>query len=139
MDVRNCKQCGNLFNFVSGLPLCSSCIKKIDEKFSDVKKFIYENPGADMTRVSEEFEIPIPVIKRWVKEERLSFVAGSGITLDCERCGKPILTGRYCERCKGEMSKALGGVYKAPEPTAEKKQDKSSSAKMRFLDNTKNL
>ena len=32
MDVRNCKNCGKLFQYV-GKPLCPACNKKLEDKF----------------------------------------------------------------------------------------------------------
>ena len=92
MDVRNCKNCGKLFQFV-GKPICPACNKKLEDKFFEVRDYIYENPTANMGKVSEEMDVPIQQIKKWVREERLAFSKDSGITISCEKCGKPILTG----------------------------------------------
>jgi flagellar operon protein (TIGR03826 family) len=133
MDVRNCKKCGKLFNY-SGDALCPSCIKEMDEKFFAVREYIYQNPTASMTTVAEENDVPIQQIKKWIRQERLSFSKDSGISIDCESCGKPILTGRYCKDCKGKMTNSFTSMYQ--EKPAEKKNGKTSSAgKMRFLGN----
>ena len=34
MDVRNCKQCNKVFNYIGGVPLCPDCVKKAEDKFS---------------------------------------------------------------------------------------------------------
>lgn len=83
MDVRNCKNCGKLFQYV-GKPLCPACNKKLEDKFFEVRDYIYENPTANMSQVSEEMEVPIQQIKKWVREERLAFSKDSGITISCE-------------------------------------------------------
>ena len=49
MDVRNCKMCGNLFNY-TGSPLCPACNNKMEKKFSEVKDYIcllYTSDAAD--------------------------------------------------------------------------------------------
>lgn len=131
MEVRPCKKCGGLFNFVSGLPLCPACMKEIDDKFPAVKEYIYEHPGVGIQQVSDDNEVPIAIIKKWVKEERLAFAEGSAIGVECERCGKTILTGRFCEKCKTEVKQQFGQMLKsAPAP---QKKDPRSSGKMRFL------
>ena len=63
MDVRNCKNCGKLFQYV-GKPLCPACNKKLEDKFFEVRDYIYENPTANMSQVSEEMEVPIQQIKK---------------------------------------------------------------------------
>ena len=133
MDVRNCKNCGKLFQYV-GKPICPACYKKLEDKFFEVRDYIYANPTANMAKVSEEMDVPIQQIKRWVREERLSFSKDSGITISCEKCGKPILTGRFCAECKNSMRNNLSNMY-GTENIAKKKSNTSadSNGKMRFL------
>ena len=133
MDVRNCKKCKKLFNY-DGDPLCPTCAKEMEDKFYEVRDYIYKNPTASMSMVAEENEIPIQQIKKWVRQERLIFSKDSGISIDCESCGRPILTGRYCKECQKKMKDKLSGIY--VEKVEVKKEGKSSSkGKMRFLGN----
>ena len=53
MDVRNCKQCGKVFNYI-GSPLCPECVKKAEDKFDDVKQYIYDHPRCGIQEVSTE-------------------------------------------------------------------------------------
>ena len=48
MNVRNCKKCGKLFNYMSGMPICPACKDAAEKQFQSVKKFIRENPRADI-------------------------------------------------------------------------------------------
>ncbi len=130
MDVRNCKRCGNLFNY-NGNPICPSCEKLMEDKFLEVRKYIQDNPGASMPTVAEENDVPIQQIKKWIREERLTFSKDSGVSIDCEKCGRPILTGRFCAECKKTMTNSLNNLYVTTAPQA--KDRKSDSAKMRFL------
>lgn len=134
MEVRNCKSCGKLFNYIAGPPMCPACMKGLEIKFEEVKEYIYEHPGVGIQDVAEENEVSVQQIKKWVREERLSFSDDSPIGLECEGCGKIIKTGRYCSSCKTSMQNKLGDLYKeeAPQPI---KKDKRSNGKMRFLDN----
>lgn len=133
MDVRNCKNCGKLFQFV-GKPICPACNKKLEDKFFEVRDYIYANPTANMGKVSEEMDVPIQQIKKWVREERLAFSKDSGITISCEKCGKPILTGRFCKDCKNNMRDDLAKVY-GSEKAAPKTKTADPNGKMRFLKN----
>lgn len=132
MDVRNCKMCGNLFNY-TGSPLCPACNKKMEKKFSEVKEYIRANPSSSISVVSEETEVPIQQLKRWIREERLSFSKDSGVVIQCEKCGDAILTGRFCKECKRTMTKSLESLYStsAGEPARKKG---SENARMRFID-----
>lgn len=132
MDVRNCKNCGKLFQY-AGMPICPACNKKLEDKFFEVRDYIYDNPSVNMTKVSEEMDVPVQQIKKWVREERLSFAKDSGVTISCEKCGKPILTGRFCKECKSSMRSDLSKLYVTENKA--KKQVSDSNGKMRFLNN----
>jgi predicted amidophosphoribosyltransferase len=134
MDVRNCKICGKIFNHIGGEPLCPTCIKKMDDKFVEVKEYIYTHPGVGVQEVSEENDIPVSLIKKWIREERLCFSEDSASGIECETCGTMIKTGRFCSKCKDHMANTLGNAYqtKVPVVTIDKKvKDKD---RMRFLD-----
>lgn len=135
MNVRNCKKCGTLFNYISGPPICLACKEKMEDVFQVVKKFVRQNPHANLQTVAEECEVEVSQIKQWIREERLEFAEDSAIMLPCENCGAMIRSGRFCEHCKNTMVKNLDSVRSKPkmlEPEKPKKKD--SSNKMRFLD-----
>lgn len=133
MEARNCKECGKIFNYLGGAPVCAACAKKLEERFAQVKEFVYDNPGASINEVAEENEVSVQQIKRWIREERLAFSDSSDIGIDCEKCGAMIRTGRYCNNCKRRLEEQLGGMYKPAAPV-QKKKATSSDARMRFLD-----
>lgn len=134
MDVRNCKRCGRLFNY-SGEALCPGCVKEMEDKFFEVRDYIYKHPNASMSVVAEETDVPIQQIKKWVRQERLSFTKDSGISIDCEVCGKPILTGRYCKDCKTKVTNQLSSAYVKEQKETPGGVKTSSKGKMRFLGN----
>ena len=100
MNVRNCRKCGNLFNYVSGPPICMACREKLEEKFQEVKKYIQDNGHAGIQQVAEACDVSTNQIHQWLREERLELSAESGVTLSCENCGAAILSGRFCQKCK---------------------------------------
>lgn len=133
MEVKNCKGCGRLFNYLSGPPLCPTCAKTLDGKFEAVKEYVYDHPRVDMQEVSEVMEVSISQIKQWIREERLSFAEDSMIGIDCEGCGVTIKTGRYCKSCKDKLARGLSDLYPTSKPQQQKK-DPRENPKMRFLD-----
>jgi len=106
----------------------------MEDKFYEVRDYIYQNPTSSMKAVSEDMDVPIQQIKKWVRQERLTFAKDSGISIDCECCGKPILTGRYCSQCKGKMQSKFSSMYQE-KPAAPHAQKNDSKGKMRFLGN----
>lgn len=135
MDVRNCKGCGKLFNYIQGPPLCPTCVKALDAKFEEVKEYVYDHPRVDMQEVSEVFDVSIAQIKQWIREERLAFADDSMIGIDCESCGVTIKTGRYCKVCKDKLAKGFQDLYHKSEPKVKPTpKDPSAKSRMRFLD-----
>ena len=136
MEVRNCRQCGKLFNYIGGSygNLFTNCIKKIEEKFSDVKEYIEEHKNATMVEISEACDVSTRQIEKWIREERLCFSPDSAVGIDCEMCGATIKSGRYCEKCKSKITNELGNIYK--NTSAKKSMDNqySKNAKMLYLD-----
>ena len=132
MNVRNCRKCGRIFNYVSGPPICMQCREALEAKFQEVKKYIQEHAHASIPEVSEACDVSTNQIQQWLRDERLELCEGSGITLQCEECGASIVTGRYCEKCKANMANRLSDSIRKPEaPKPQPKKD--SRDKMRFL------
>ena len=131
MEIRNCKQCGRLYNYYLGQNLCPGCVQKLDDKFQEVKEYIYDHQGAGISEVSEACDVSVNQIKQWVREERLEFTVGSVTGLNCEGCGQPIHTGRFCKNCKNQMIQGFESAY--PEKTKENEVKESANAKMRFF------
>ncbi len=135
MNARNCKRCGRVFNYVSGMPLCPTCRDEMEEKFQTVKEYIQNNKDTTMKTVAEECEVDENQIKQWVREERLVFAEDSGIVFQCEICGKSIRTGRYCDKCKQDTMRSLAGAGRQQVMPQAPKKNTKENPRMRFLDN----
>lgn len=136
MNVRNCRSCGKLFNYIVGQPICPGCREKMEAKFQEVKKYVREHAHCGIKEVAKECEVDEQQIRQWVKEERLEFAEGSAVGVICENCGTPIKTGRFCDKCKASMINTLNSVGRKPiqNKADALKQDKTNP-KMRFMEN----
>jgi flagellar operon protein (TIGR03826 family) len=132
MDVRNCKNCGRMFNYLGGPSICPICKGKAEDDFQRVKEYIRENPKAQIAQIAEENEVTVQQIRQWVREERLEFAADSQITLNCEKCGASIRTGRFCDKCKNNMASEMNDAFAKPIPVEVPKKREHESDKMRF-------
>lgn len=135
MEVRNCRGCGRLFNYLQGQQMCPACMADLEDKFQSVKEFLRENPKAPLNVIAEKNDVSVKQIKQWVREERLTFTEESQITLECEACGGKVLTGRFCDKCRTSLQNELSSAYKRPAATLAPKKNASGKDKMRFLDN----
>jgi uncharacterized Zn finger protein (UPF0148 family) len=134
LDVVNCRRCGRLYQRLEGKRVCPVCEQEIEDKFQEVRDYVRQNPNCTIMDVSNDMEVSVDQIKQWVRAERLVFSSAQGSGIDCVVCGTPIVSGKYCEKCKQEVASELGQVYhKAREELREKKGKTSDKSKMRFL------
>lgn len=132
MEVRNCRTCRRLFNYLGGPNICPDCKDQLERKFAQVKNYVFDNPAASMQDIADENEVSLNQIRDWIKEGRLELASGSPIKLTCEQCGEPILTGRFCVKCKAKMADGLSKALGSGKPAAPEQKDKAAGNKMRF-------
>jgi len=111
-ELRNCIRCGKVFAYTYS-PVCNKCLEKEEEEYKLVKEYIYENPGSTAFEVSEATGVSVEKIMKFLREERLELSSeNANLLLECESCGRPIKSGRYCEDCRSkiasEMKKEFG-------------------------------
>lgn len=134
MNVKNCRRCGRLFNYVMGPPICPACKEDMEHKFQEVKEYIRQNKNSGIAVVANECEVEVAQIQQWIREERLVFSEDSPIGINCENCGAMIRTGRFCDKCKNNMAHNLSSVIpKQEKPSVQEKKDEKVNPKMRFL------
>lgn len=124
MEVKVCKNCRRLFNFVYGPDLCPECIKLVteerlepagkklnpavkplvkeeEEKYEQVRDFIMTHPKASVAQIAEAKDVSPAKLFEWIRDERLEFSEDSEYAwFTCEKCGAKIKSGRLCNRCK---------------------------------------
>ena len=133
MEVRACSKCKRLFNYLSGPSICPGCKAQLEEKFQEVKEYIRENPSQGVTEVAEATDVSPKQIRRWIREERLSFSEESGVGIDCESCGAMIRSGRLCQKCKEKLLGRMDSLYGSSEESVVTKKQREA-ARMRYLD-----
>jgi len=135
MNVRNCKVCGRIFNYVLGLPICPRCREEQEQKFQEVREYVREHRGADIMEVSDVCNVEPSQIRQWIREDRLQFADDSPIRIPCEKCGTMIRSGRFCDKCNAELINGFNQVTRVDKPKIEPKTIKRNSDRdrMRFL------
>lgn len=132
MELRNCPECGKLFTYVAR-NLCPACLKKEEEFFKEVERFLKEHRGATISEISEATGVPEEKIIFFLREGRL-ITSSSNLVLECERCGKPIRIGRFCDACRSVLGSSLKGdeQKRAPERDAGKAQPESGAGRSKM-------
>ena len=134
MEVRNCRNCGRLFNYLGGPNICPACREEVEKKFQDVKEYIRENPRSNIQEIADANEVTTAQIKHWIREERLQFADDSPVGIECEICGATIKTGKYCEACKNNTAAALAKSIEKPQAPEPPKEKPKKENRMRFLE-----
>lgn len=134
MEVKTCKKCGRLFNYLGGQRICPVCKDEIEKQFIKVRDYVRAHPKTSLHQIAVDNEVSIEQINQWIREERLEFSKDSPVTLYCENCGAPIRTGRFCQKCKSTMANDLNDAFRKPEAPAPKKREPETD-RMRFIRN----
>lgn len=137
MEVKACRRCGKIFQYITGAPICPKCKKVEEDLFQDVKAYLRENKGASMQEVTEATGASVSMIERYLREGRLEVTTESLISLSCEQCGAKIRTGRLCDKCRSNLSSDLSAAAKSIQDSHQVRREKDKE-KMRFLNSYNN-
>jgi len=136
MEYKNCLRCGKIFAYISQ-PICDECVRAEEEDFMRIKEFIWENPDSSLIQIAEATEVSEKRIMKYLREGRLEISNSSSSTLiTCERCGKPITTGKFCDSCVIDINSTINDLFVDRTPVI-KKMDDGRSPRMHTFDNTK--
>lgn len=128
-EVKNCKMCKRMFQYVSGSMLCPTC-KQLDEQdFDKVREFLRDFPGATTQEVSDNTEVSPTKIHRWLKEGRLEVSETSPMALNCESCSVRIRSGRFCVECSKSLARDMMNEGKKLQETLNSNQSSSKQTK----------
>ncbi len=107
----------------------------MEDKFQEVKQYIRDHKGVGIQEVAEACSVDPGQIRQWLRDDRLEVTEDSALMLNCEGCGAPIRSGKYCDRCKANMTNSFNSIineHRAGQTPLQKPT--SDNPKMRFLD-----
>jgi hypothetical protein len=81
------------------------CDESLEKNFLRIKEYIEQYPEAcSASEVCLALELPLPLITFLLREERdLARNKKIGYEFKCEKCLKPVTSGRYCFECSIEV------------------------------------
>jgi hypothetical protein len=74
-------------------------MKEEEHIFESVRDYIKENPDKNIKEVAEECNVTTKRILQYVRDGRIDASGGMRDDISCSKCGKPIKSGRMCEKC----------------------------------------
>lgn len=129
MAIRVCPHCQRPFSQLRNEEVCLACMAKGEDEFRRIKEYLYEHPGASATELVQRLGVTIRQIQHYLREDRLE-VVGEGYTgLTCDKCGKPLKTGRMCEHCEKEVASQKRQEFKKAALRAVKEMKEENKPK----------
>lgn len=135
MDFKNCRFCKKSFRGFSAL--CPTCVEQLDQKYLIIRNYLDKNTGANITILAQDTGVDEKSILYLIREGRIALRGDSG-GIQCMKCGVPILSGRYCEKCKGNLTRdlettrsAMQSALQPEKPKADQQADQKN--KMHIL------
>lgn len=134
-ELRNCAKCGRLFAY-QGRNLCRRCLEEEENEYMVVRKYVRDHPGATVFEVAEETGVEEEKILQFLRDGRLQ---SKGLTalLKCERCGQPINSGHYCDKCLNEMNSQFKQVLKSDKQKELESYDSIRNREKMYIKNIK--
>lgn len=121
MDIKTCKFCKKTFRGFSAL--CPICVGQLDEKYVTVRNYLDKYPGGTMSSVAEGAKVDEKSVLFLVREGRLALRSESS-SVTCMKCGVPIQSGKYCEKCKGDLVRTFESTRSSMESNIRPAQPK---------------
>lgn len=109
--------------------LCSVCEAQLI--FDDVRDYI-RSEEVNEYDVAEHFQIPLEMVRQWIKEGRIEYKERGEKTIMnayCQRCGAKVTFGTLCQKCLKEMNDQRKGY------SVKSALEEQEPAKLRFLEN----
>ncbi|MGN0941915.1 MAG: flagellar protein [Selenomonadaceae bacterium] len=103
--LKNCPECGKIY-VETGVGMCRDCYNKMQDQMEEVSSYVRDNPHSTVRDICENLDVKEKLVRRMIREGRFE-MDGINFEYPCEKCGKPITHGRYCEKCNKEMASAM--------------------------------
>lgn len=137
MDLKTCKFCRKSHRGFGAL--CPTCVQQLDDKYVTVRNYLDKNRNSNIRIVAEETGVDEKSILFLMREGRIE-LRGESSGLNCLKCGTPIYSGKYCDKCKGNLMQTLETTRSAMESSLKPPQPKPADTngdrnKMHILKN----
>jgi uncharacterized protein len=130
-ELKNCKLCGKVYTIGGFTQVCPQCKEQDEFDFDKIREYLYIHPGAKIFEVVSDLRLGVNKIKRYLREGRLEVVEENNVFLQCEMCGDPIHSGKYCEKCLHKSHHDYDVVYTSKPVFSQKTRLSYSSSVQR--------
>ena len=107
-----CRRCsGRLIYSGSGEYICQDCGFTMLDDWGIIKNYLIENGAASAVQISYATGVELSVINHYLDNGDIQVADGELYFMRCEKCGKPIPGGRFCDVCLNELTGGLKGAF----------------------------
>jgi len=104
VDLTYCPRCGKLFNR-NFRDVCNNCHQELEKDYERCVEHLRKNKGLDIQQLSEDMDVSIKQITRWIREGRISLMDAPNMSYPCESCGILIRDGHLCDSCRKRLNR----------------------------------
>src|SRR5690625_303533 len=103
-ELANCENCNAVF-VKTVRNICQECFNEEEKAFEIVYRFLMrrKNRQATIMEIVDATGVEENLIIKFIKEKRLRTTQFPNLSYPCEKCGKPINTGKLCNDCSDDM------------------------------------
>lgn len=131
LNVANCPNCGRVFQ--KGLHnYCGACVKEIEDQFERCYQYLRENRSSTMNQLSEETEVSIKQITKFIKDGRIFISDLPNMGYPCESCGEHVRSGKLCLSCSDRITKGIQQVNQTDQNRIKDEADRTKHASFKF-------
>lgn len=116
-EAKNCIICSKLYQSINSKDICPNCEEKDELNFDIIRDYLLSHPRASVFEVVSVLDVPISMIKHYLREYRLEIVEKEHSFLSCETCGRSIPSGRLCDECFKSSSHNYKSFYQDKSPS----------------------
>lgn len=100
-EPSNCQYCGgDLKKVTVGTYQCLQCGKENYDYLQTVRNYLERNGAKSAVVIAKETGVPRESVDHFLRQEFLEIPKSAAERISCKKCGAPIRSGIYCERCK---------------------------------------
>ena len=127
MELSKCIRCDKLYSKVR-FPVCPQCEAAEEKEIFEVQRFLRDNPDSSLMEVSDQLDIFLDDIERWIEESRLTVAINSRAAIGCAICGASIVSGRVCAACRERLGVKTAGTHVGGPESPKARTEGTSSA-----------
>ncbi|WP_281883063.1 TIGR03826 family flagellar region protein [Paenibacillus sp. YYML68] len=125
LNVANCHRCGKVF-MKNSYGVCPNCVKDIERMYQKCLDYLREHRQCTLQELSDETEVPVSQITKFIREGRISIKHNPNMSLSCEVCGESTREGTICEACRTRLAKDVNNLQEDEQKRRAAEASKSS-------------